>query len=250
MATPPSRDSVPAILPSSSARNGNLVLPMSEAPQLRFPAPAARAEIASGGLRGSALMAVLLALPWLKRDAWLDDVLEIEELPADILDLPRESTPYLPSGVAEITTMVREVPIRPDDELVDLGSGLGRVVILTHLLSGARTLGIEIQEPLATSAKTRSAKLGLSAVSFVHANAADTPLDGTVFFLYAPFHGEMLKKVLLRLEEVARRRPIVLCTIGIEFRDVRWLRRRDPSSVELSIYDSCVDGVPPRKLEP
>jgi SAM-dependent methyltransferase len=154
--------------------------------------------------------------------------------------------PYLPAGVDEILAMVLEAPIRSDDEFVDLGSGLGRVVILAHLLSGARALGVEIQEPLAIGARARGLALNLPAVSFVHASAADVALDGSVFFLYAPFNGETLTAVLRRIEEVARRRAIVVCALGLEFRDVTWLRPRTISNVSLALYDSHARGVPAR----
>jgi len=200
----------------------------------------ARAEIASGVLRGAALLELLRSIPIVDRDVWVDELLGIEEPPPDIPDLPRGAVPYLPSGVEEILAMVLEAPVRPADELVDLGSGLGRVAILAHLLSGARASGVEIQEPLVRSARARCAELALTAVSFVHGNAAEVPLDGSIFFLYAPFNGELLARVLRRLEEIARRRPIVLCAVGLEFPDVPWLLPRKTSSVLLTLYDSRV----------
>ncbi len=206
----------------------------------------ARAEIESGTLRGNALFELLLSVPFLDRDGWLDELLGFDEPPPDIANLPRGAVPYLPSRVDEILAMVVEAPIEPDDELVDLGSGLGRVAILAHLLSGARARGVEIQEPLVRRARSRCAALALPLVSFVHANAADTELDGSIFFLYSPFNGQMLSAVLRRLEEVARRRPIVVCAVGLEFRGVPWLRPRKSENVSLALYDSCIHGVPLR----
>ena len=234
---------------------------------LRLRARAARAEIESGELRGAALLDRLLSVPFSDRDAWTDELLGIESPPPDSADLPRGSVPYLPCGVDEILAMVREVPLRADDELVDLGAGLGRVAILAHLLSGARARGIEIQEHLVRSARQRSVELKLvssggsledgrshvlpcylhgSPVSFVlgDAAAADVALDGSVFFLYAPFNGEMLVRVLRRLEDVARRRPIVVCAVGLELRGVAWLSARETPTVALTLYDSA-PAVPP-----
>jgi hypothetical protein len=213
---------------------------------LRLRALAARAEIASGALRGAALLELLLSVPARERDVWIDELLGLGEPPPDIPDLPRGSVPYLPSGVEEILAMVREVPVEPDDELVDLGSGLGLVVILAHLLAGARACGVEIQEPLVRRARARCAALALAAVSFVHADAAEAELDGSIFFLYAPFNGEMLRRVLGRLEDVARRRPIVICAAGFELHDVAWLVPRETSSVSLTLYESRIEGVPGR----
>ena len=133
--------------------------------------------------------------------------------------------------------MTLDAPIGRDDELVDLGSGLGRVAMLAHLLTGARTRGIEIQEPLVRRSRDRCVELGLGDVSFVHANAAELELDGRAFFLYAPFNGSMLSRVVERLAAVAKRRRIVVGTVGLEL-DASWLTSRTSSSVALSLYDS------------
>lgn len=213
---------------------------------LRQSALSARAELQRGALAGAALLERLLSVPFLDRDGWVDALLGLPDPLADAPDLPRGAVPYLPCGVEEILATVREVPVRADDELVDVGSGLGRVLMLAHLLSGARGRGVELQAHLVASARARCADLGLDGITFVHANAADAELDGSVFFLYAPCNGELLARVLRRLEEVARRRPVVVCTVALELRDVPWLSARTTSSVVLTVYDSCVDGVPRR----
>jgi SAM-dependent methyltransferase len=205
---------------------------------LRLRARTARAAVESGALRGAALVELLLSIPFCDRDVFTDELLGIDPPPPDVPDLPRGSVPYLPSGVEEILAMVREVPVRSGDEIVDLGSGLGRVLILAHLLSGARGRGVEIQEHLVRRASARCAALALDDVSFVHANAVEADIDGSIFFLYAPFNGEMLARVLSRLEDIARRRRIVVCAVGLEFRGVSWLVARSTSSVSLTLYDS------------
>jgi len=190
-------------------------------------------------LRGPVLLERLLAVPVADQDAWADELLGIPEAPPDVPDLPRGAVPYLPAGVEEILAMVREVPLGPGDELVDLGSGLGRVVILAHLLSGARARGVEIQAPLVECARGCCRKLGLgSEVSFLQADAAEVELDGSVFFLYSPFNGDTLARVTKRLEAVARRRPIVVCAVGLEFPAEPWLRRRSTPLLSLTLYDS------------
>lgn len=206
---------------------------------LRLLARQARTEIQSGALRGVLLLERLQLVPARERDAWVDELLSLQEPPPDSPELPRGAVPYLPCGVEEILTMVRELPLQPSDELVDLGSGLGKVVLLAHLLTGARALGVEVQAPLVQSARERCARLGLDAISFVHANAADVELDGSVFFLYAPCNGELLLALLGRLQQVARRRPIAVCAVGLELDDVAWLSPRLAASVSLALYDSC-----------
>jgi SAM-dependent methyltransferase len=205
---------------------------------LRLRAHDARARIKSGALRGTPLLELVRAIPRSDRDAWIDHVLGIEDVPADTPDLPRGAVPYLPCGVDQILAMVLALPLGPEDELVDLGAGIGRVVLLAHLLTGARCVGVEIQAPLVARATALCSDLGIRDVSFVLADAADAEIEGSIFFMYAPFNGDLLARVLARLEAVAKRRTIVVCTVDLELHAVPWLVRRSSSQWPLHIYDS------------
>jgi hypothetical protein len=204
---------------------------------LRRAAHQVRAEIVAGSLLGAALWRQIEAVPVLDRDTWIDEVLGIESHVPDMPGLPRGAVPYLPCGVDDVLALLREAPVGPDDDFVDLGSGLGRVVLLARLLTGARASGIELQGHLVTAAREATAALGLDRVSFTEADASVTDLDGAVFFLYAPFNGAMLDQVLGRLEAVARRRPIVVCAVGVELGHVPWLVARTSPHVARMIYD-------------
>ncbi len=185
------------------------------------------------------LLELIRTVPFADRDEWVDTLIGIDvSSPEDDPTLPRGAVPYLPCGVDEILAMVVDVPLREKDELVDLGSGLGRVAILGHLLSGARAHGVEIQEHLVHAARGYAGELALPAVSFVCANAAEVELHGTVFFLYAPFNGEMLRRVLRQLRDVAERSPIVVCAVGVELGGEEWLALRKRSCAAMIVYDS------------
>ena len=110
----------------------------------------------------------------------------------------------------------------------------------------ARACGIEIQEPLVRAARTRCQALALYAVTFLHQDAATAALSGSVFFLYSPFGGATLARVLSHLWEVSQRSAIVVCAAGLELRGVPWLIPRQTASALLTIYDSSAPGVPPR----
>lgn len=208
-------------------------------------AQSAQAQIAAGTLRGAALGDLLMSVPARDRDAFADVLLGLDDAPPDDVELPRGCVPYLPCGVGEIMGWVRAVPLTASDTLVDLGSGLGRVVMLAHLLSGARATGIEIQTPLVQAAQARSAALGLTGVSWLHGDAATVPLpaDASAFFLYAPFTGDTLSRVLSRLAQVAQRRAIVVGTVDLDLHGVAWLRPRAAGHTTLSVYDG--GPVPP-----
>ena len=207
---------------------------------LRTLAAMAREEIQRGSLRGARLAARLASIAARERDLWIDAVLAIDPPPPDVADLPRGAVPYLPCAVDEIVAAVIEAPLVAGDVLVDIGAGLGRVVLLAHLLSAARARGIEIQAPLVERATACRAALGLveDDASFVHANAVDAPLDGNVFFLYAPCNGAMMRSVLARLEREARDRRIVLAAVGLELRDAAWPTPRATPHASLTIYES------------
>jgi precorrin-6B methylase 2 len=183
------------------------------------------------------LLQRLMTVPSHDRDAYVDRELGFEEPPPDE-GLPPGGVPYLPTAVDDIIAVVREIPLRPTDMFVDLGSGIGRVAIIAHLLSGARTHGIEVQAALVKMAQERAAALGLTRVTFEHANVVDAELDGTVFFFYSPFNGETLRRVLKKLETLSQRKRIVLAAVDIEFPHERWLRRRDSASLAVTIYES------------
>lgn len=188
-------------------------------------------------LRGDALRDALLAVSPEDRDAWVDRLLGLGEPPEDSR-LPDGGVPYLPAGVDEILSAIREVPITRQDTLVDLGSGLGRVVMLTHLLTGCRAHGIEVQPALVEQANACARRLQLREVTFEQADASTAELDGSVFFLYAPFNGALLKQVLARLEQLARRRSFRVCTVDLSLDQVRWLRGLPADNLALGVYVS------------
>jgi len=192
----------------------------------------AQNDIRDGILRGDRLRERLLRVPATDRDTWLDAALGLPPAPTDVA-LPAGAVPYLPCGVAQILAAVSEAPVRALDRFVDLGSGMGRVALLVHLLTGAAVTGIEVQAPLVALANERSLALGLG-VAFAHADAAAQALSGSVFFLYAPFNGPLLERVLARVHEVPP--PLTVCAVDLELRE-EWLRARRCTDLSLMFYD-------------
>ncbi len=209
----------------------------------------ARERVRTGGLRGPELLAWLGGHPPAARDAAIERLLGIVEPPA-----PRASEalgdgrmPYMASAIAPIVRAVLDVPITPDDVFVDLGAGLGKVTMAVHLLTGARARGVELQPELVAAASAQTRELGLRGVSFVESDALDADLgDATVVFLYLPFTGEVLAGVMRRLEAVARRRQLVICTLGLDLPAIDWLAPRPTEEFWLSIYDTRIAGAEPR----
>ncbi len=208
----------------------------------------AREQVRRGGLRGEELLAWLGAHPPAARDAAMERLLGIEK-PADTLGAPLggDRMPYMPSAIAPIVRTVLDVPVTRSDVFVDLGAGLGKVVMAVHLLTGARVRGVEVQPSLVAEARAGAAELGLDGVEFALGDALTADLDdATVVFLYLPFTGAVLEGVLRRLEAVARRRQLVLCSLGLDLRGAGWIVERPTEEFWLSIYDTRIQGAEPR----
>jgi hypothetical protein len=198
------------------------------------------------------LLAWLASVPPADRDAAFEDRFGIASPPPSPPPAPH-GIGYHASGVAAIVRMLIEVPVVAGDVLVDLGAGLGKVVLLTRLLTGAAARGIELRPALVNCAREAAARIGLRDVTYAEGDArvADVA-DGTVFYLYAPFTGPILAEVMTRLRSVASRRAIVVCTLGIDVdREAPWLVRRPLDAFWLAIYDSAEAGATaPRPREP
>ena len=114
------------------------------------------------------------------------------------------------------------------DVFVDLGSGLGQITIIVNLLTGTPSIGIEIEPAFCTYAAECAAALNLREVSFIHTDARHADYSGgTIFFLFTPFKGAILQKVLSLLRKQAEQRPIRLIAYGpciTELHKHSWLK--------------------------
>ncbi len=148
-------------------------------------------------------------------DALVDGVLELDAFAGspsvehpDIVHL--EDTP-----VRVLLDLVDHVPLEQGDCFCDLGAGLGRAAIVVHWLTGAPACGIEIQPDYHAFSRRLAASFGLDQVTFVLADAREADLSaGTVFYLFTPFKGRILRAVLDRLRARAQQGPITVCTYG------------------------------------
>ena len=68
-------------------------------------------------------------------------------LAADTLP-SKDAGPYIPSPQSVVSDMLRIADVGPNDFLVDLGSGDGRIVLTAAKVFGARGFGVEIKEEL------------------------------------------------------------------------------------------------------
>jgi precorrin-6B methylase 2 len=150
-----------------------------------------------------------------KLDVFVNGLLFPGDLPVETRAREPEMVYYQQTPARIIFELAEKAHFSEDDLFCDLGSGLGHVPILANLLTGARARGIEFEPAYCDLARSCAADLNLSNVEFlnVDARAADYS-EGTVFYMYTPFSGGMLKTVMEKLEREAARRTIRLFTYG------------------------------------
>jgi len=148
-------------------------------------------------------------------DRLVDGILGLGETIAEPTLADRDYVHLEDSPVRVLLDLVDHVSLGAGDCFVDLGSGLGRAAILVHWLTGVPTEGIEVQPAYCDRACALVASLGLERVQFQRADASEADLSrGTVYYLFTPFKGRILRLVWQRLEQEAQARSITVCTYG------------------------------------
>ncbi len=148
-------------------------------------------------------------------DMLTNGLLEVSSVPAEPEERDGDMIYYQPTPTRIIMKLIDKLHPTHEDTFYDLGSGLGHVPIVVNLLTGIRTKGIEIERAYCRYSLERLKKLGLSNVEFINADARNVDYhDGTIFYMYTPFRGEILRQVLSKLEALSERRPIRICTYG------------------------------------
>jgi ubiquinone/menaquinone biosynthesis C-methylase UbiE len=159
----------------------------------------------------------------------------------------RMPEPMLVLGAQVVVELVRRVEWRAGDVFVDLGAGLGQVVLTVHLLAGVRAWGVEIEPAYCDYARRCAVRLVFAGVDFIEGDAREVDLsDGTVFFLFTPFRGKVFRDVMARLREEAVRREIRVAgygPCGVELAGLEWLRREGDEGegvYSLKLFRSCL----------
>jgi hypothetical protein len=132
--------------------------------------------------------------------------------------------------------MVDEARIGPTDLFVDLGSGIGRATAFVHLMTGAATVGVEIQRGLALAARKLTGRLTLATIEGDASVLARFFPVATVFFLYCPFSGARLERTLSGIEVTARTRPLRVCCVDVPLLSRPWLSLEPQSRGDLAVY--------------
>jgi SAM-dependent methyltransferase len=120
----------------------------------------------------------------------------------------RIEVPFIPTPPEVVAAMLEFARTGPQDFVIDLGSGDGRIVIHAAKAHGARGLGVDIDADLVTRATAEAARAGVAdRVRFVVEDALRTDLSGaTVVTTYLlPFLLDALEpRMLAQLRPGAR----------------------------------------------
>ena len=148
-------------------------------------------------------------------DGLMSDVFAFDEPGGAIAPLEPGIVFYQPTPMRHVFDLVEHAGIDANDVFVDLGSGLGQVPMLVAILTGAHCIGIERERVYVDAAQKSAQALQLHLVSFIAQDVRAADLSsGSVFYLYTPFTGSILRTVLDALRREAQRRPIRLVTFG------------------------------------
>jgi hypothetical protein len=74
----------------------------------------------------------------------------------------KDAGPYVPSPQSVVSDMLRYADVGPNDFLIDLGSGDGRIVLTAAKVFGARGFGVEIKDELVKKSNDAAQKEGLA----------------------------------------------------------------------------------------
>jgi len=120
---------------------------------------------------------------------------------------PRFDVPFVPTPMVVVDEMLRLANVGPDDFVMDLGSGDGRVVIAAAKKFGARGVGVELDEHLLMQSEVRAQKAGVEGrVKFIEQDLFKVDLSpATVITMYLfPGVNRRLRPRLLALKPGTR----------------------------------------------
>jgi predicted RNA methylase len=148
-------------------------------------------------------------------DIFINGLSPLQTMPEQTKDLEPEMVYYQKTPARIVFELVEKAHFTKEDVFFDLGSGLGHTAILVNLLTGIKTIGVEFEPAFCVYARDCAAGLNLSNVTFKNMDARNADYsEGTIFFMYTPFGGEMLREVLAVLKKESLLRKIKIITYG------------------------------------
>jgi SAM-dependent methyltransferase len=128
--------------------------------------------------------------------------------PATVSPPPRLDAPSVASDMAVVDVMLSLASLRPDDYVIDLGSGDGRILIAAARSNGARGLGVDIDPAQIRQANLNARNAGVTGlVSFRQQDLFQTPLqqaDVLTIYLTAEVNLRLRPRILSQMRPGTR----------------------------------------------
>ncbi|MDR6568976.1 hypothetical protein [Chitinophaga ginsengisegetis] len=148
-------------------------------------------------------------------DIFINGLSPLQTMPEQTRDLEPEMVYYQKTPARIVFELAEKTHFVKEDIFFDIGAGLGQVAILVHLLTGIPTRGIELEPAFCDYAGDCAAALCLPDVIFTNVDAREADYsEGTVFFMFTPFRGEIMQEVLAILKKESLQRKIRIITYG------------------------------------
>lgn len=214
---------------------------------IRFPMRV-RSAVKSRGVAGSARRGWFLLSTAVHE--WRMGIRTEATIPWHELSDNPDSVDYEASGYATLEHALRGLKVSSSDTFLDLGCGMGRPLVVAARQPFRRVLGVELSPQLCETARRNLRRApGLhSSWDVVCCSAEQYPIpdDVTVVYLFNPFRGETLSRVIGQLEASLSRRPrelTILYVLPVRQHDplaeLDWLQpvREQPSEgLRLVVY--------------
>jgi SAM-dependent methyltransferase len=156
--------------------------------------------------------------------------------PADFVrGRPRLDAPYIASDLQVVDAMLGLAQVRPNDNVIDLGSGDGRILIAAARTLGAHGLGVDIDPARIRESTANAQEAGVAGrVTFRQQDLFETPLgDADVLTLY------LLQEINLRLRPriLSQMRPGArVVSHDFDMGDWHWDQRRRVGNATIYLW--------------
>jgi precorrin-6B methylase 2 len=129
---------------------------------------------------------------------------------------------YMPARYWELTHSLKLIPLDfKKVTFIDIGSGKGKMLIMAAMFSFKKVIGVELCKNLTELAiinyRKAQSKLRCKNIEFITCNAIDysIPDEAGIIFLFNPFSGPILSKVLDNIKQSLLRKHRILYIIFI-----------------------------------
>lgn len=148
---------------------------------------------------------------------------------------PKLDAPYVVTDYQVVDAMLALAQVRPDDHVIDLGSGDGRILIAAARSHGARGLGVEIDPRRIREAEDNARAASVAhRVSFRQQDLFDTPLqeaDVLTLYLTPEVNQRLRPRILSQMRPGTR-----VVSHDYDMGDWRWDTRQRVGSATIYLW--------------